>query len=384
MKHRFLGTAAVCFVSLAIQPVQAQFPLSATPPAPWINSGGLPPIKEAEVLPDHRVTFRIKAPKAQDATVSVGAEHADLHTYPMTKDAAGVWTATIDRAVPEGIYPYHFEIGGAAVRPGNFEVKGAQPAVYDAQDVPHGAYSIQNYRSKSWNKIRALGVYVPAEYFSEPNRRFPVMYYYDNPTSYIPGMHYREVLDNLIAQKKAVPMIFVVMEEDAASGKDAEGDRMRNSAEFAQEIMPLVDSRYRTLADRDHRAMAGISHNGGASWTTAVHNLDKLSYLGLLSSGMFGGLLPRTTGPYPFALYAPWEPGKVLPDATKSMLSPGHQLHLFYLACGEIDPRVNPTRVAVGQFKKYGVTPVFESYPGGHQPKAFRPAFVSYASKVFK
>jgi enterochelin esterase family protein len=373
-------------ISLAgtTQPVQAQFPLSTTPPAPWINSGGLPPIKEAEVLPDKRVTFRLEAPKATEVTVSVGTEHADIHKYSMTKGGDGIWSATIDRPVPTGIYPYHFELAGATVHPGNFEVKGPESAVYDVQDVPHGAYSIQNYHSQAWNKTRTLGVYVPAEYFSAPNRRFPVMYYYDNPMNYIGGMRYREVLDNLIAQKKAVPMIFVVMEEDASSGKDAEGDRMKNSTEFAQEIMPLVDQRYRTMADRDHRAMAGISHNGGASWTTAIHNLDKLSYLGLLSSGMFGGLLPRTTGPYPFALYAPWEPDKVLPDATKAMLVPGHQLHLFYLACGEIDPRVNPTRTAAEQFKKYGVNPVFESYAGGHQPKAFRPAFISYASKVFK
>jgi len=197
-------------------------------------------------------------------------------------------------------------------------------------------------------------------------------------------MRYREILDNLNAQKKAVPMIFVTMTEDASSGKDAEGDRMKNSAEFAQEIMPLVDSRYRTVPDRDHRAMAGISHNGGATWTTSTHNLDKLSYMGLLSSGMFGGLLPRTTGPYPFALYAPWQPDKVLPAATKTMLAPGHQLKLFYLACGDIDPRVGPTKIASEQFKKYGVNPVFESYPGGHQPKAFRPAFISFASRLFK
>jgi hypothetical protein len=138
------------------------------------------------------------------------------------------------------------------------------------------------------------------------------------------------------------------------------------------------------MPDRGHRAIAGISHNGGATWTTGLNNLDKVSYMGLLSSGMFGGLLPRTTGPYPFALYAPWEPDKVLPDATKAMVDSSHPLKLLYIADGDIDPRVVPTREAIGQFKQHGVTPVFEVYPGGHQPKAFRPAFISFASRIFK
>jgi enterochelin esterase-like enzyme len=66
------------------------------------------------------------------------------------------------------------------------------------------------------------------------------------------------------------------------------------------------------------------------------------------------------------------------------MLARGHQLKLFYLSDGNIDPRVNPTKTAAGEFEKYGVRPVFEVYPGGHQPKAFRPAFVSFVSRLFK
>jgi enterochelin esterase family protein len=305
----------------------------------------------------------------------------------MTKDADGVWSVTIDRPVPPGIYPYRFEIVGASVQPGNVEVRGPAPAIYDVQNVPHGSYSVENYFSASRNETRTLGVYLPAAYFADRNRKFPVLYYYDDPNSNIGGMRYREVLDNLIADKKAVPMIVVMMIEDSAlagGGTEGEIGRQRNIKEFAQDIVPLVDSRYRTISDRDHRAIAGISHNGGATWTTGLHNLDKVSYMGLLSSGMFGGLLPRTTGPYPFALYAPWEPDKVLPDATKAMLDTSHPLKLLYIADGDIDPRVIPTRQGIDQFKHYGVNPVFEVYPGGHQPKAFRPAFVSFASRIFK
>jgi enterochelin esterase family protein len=389
MKRTFLCTVATLALTVigAAQPVEAQFPLSTTPPAPWINSGGLPSIREAEVLPDKRVTFRLQAPNATEVTVVVGTEHADIHKYSMSKGDDGIWTATIDRPVPTGIYPYRFELAGATVHPGNFEVKGPESAIYTVQHVPHGTYSVENYYSKVRDSERALGVYLPAEYFSEPNRRFPVLYYYDDPLSNIGGMRYREVMDNLIAQKKAVPMIVVMMIEDSAlagSGANGEIGRQKNIGEFAQDIVPLVDSRYRTIADRDHRAIAGISHNGGATWTTGLNNLDKVASMGLLSSGMFGGLLPRTTGPYPFALYAPWEPDKVLPDATKAMKDSAHPLKLLYISDGDIDPRVVPTRKAIDQFKQYGVTPIFEVYPGGHQPKAFRPAYISLASRLFK
>ena len=373
--------AVACLVGA--HSLRAQTPLYTSPPPPWVNSGGLPEIKPAEVLPDRRVTFRIKAPEVDRATVSVGAEHADLHAYPMSKDDEGVWSVTIGPVAPE-IYPYRFEVAGLTVHAGEVEVPGAQPATYDVQNVPHGSYSVQNYFSKVRNATRILGIYLPAQYFTEPSRRFPVLYSYDDPASNIGGMRYRELMDNLIAQKKAVPMIMVMMIEDSISGTNAEPNRLRNSDEFAQDIMPLVDGLYRTIPDRDHRAMAGISHNAGATWTTGLHNLDKLSYIGMFSSGMFGGLLPRTTGPYPFATYAPWEPDKVLPDATKAMLAPGHQLKLFYLSDGDIDPRVTPTKQAIHDFERYGVHPLFEVYPGGHQPKAFRPAFMSFVSRIFQ
>ena len=375
------GVAALV---LTVIGASGQEPLTKVPPPPWINGGGEPPLKQAEVLSDHRITFRIKAPKATEVSVSVGAEHADLHTYPMMMGEDGIWSVTIPRVTTPEIYPYRFNLAGAVVQPGTVEVKGDAPAYYDVQDVPHGSYAIQDYFSKAWNKQRVLGVYLPAEYFSEPTRRFPVLYYYDNPVGFIGGMQYRTVLDNLIAQKKAVPFIFVQMTEDASSGTDAEGDRMKNSREFATEIIPLVDSRYRTIADRNHRAVGGISHNAGATWTTSITNLDKISWMGMLSSGMFGGLLPRTTGPHPFALYAPWEPEKVLPDATKAMKDPAHPLKLLYIADGDIDPRMPPTKIAVEQFKAHGVTPIFEVYPGGHQAKAFRPSFASFISKLFK
>jgi len=227
------------------------------------------------------------------------------------------------------------------------------------------------------SKRREMKVYVPPQYYSEPNRRFPVVYYYDDAGNGA-GMRYGELMDNLIAQKKAIPMVIVFLTDlaNVEFRKDPEAGRVKDGEELVQDIIPIVESHFRALPDRKDRALAGISHNAGATWTA-----DTFGSLGMLSSGMFGGLLPDPT-PGGFALYAPWQPDKVLPDATKRLNAnkPG----LFYISVGNIDPRVDPTRKGVEEMQAYGVKPVFEVYPGGHQAHAFRPAFISFVSKLFK
>ena len=375
--------AAALFVGMA-QPVSAQFPLYTSPPAPWINGEarmGL--VDPYEVLPDRKITFRLKAPQAEGVQVSVGSAHADLHTYPMTKDDKGVWSTTIGPVDPE-IYPYVFQLAGASVGRGMVEVKGATPALYDVQDVPHGSFASFKYFSKALNAQRELSVYVPPQYYSEPHRKFPVVYYYDDPGNGA-GMHYGEVMDNLIAQKKAVPMLIVSLTDVANTlyRKDTETGRVKDGDELVRDIIPFIESHYRTLQGRQNRALAGISHNAGATWTAGLGHLDTFGNLGMFSSGMFGGLLPDPT-PGGFALYGPWEPEKVLPAAAKKLLAPATKPKLFYISCGNIDPRVEPTRKGIEEMAGFGVKPVFEVYPGGHQAKAFRPAFVSFVSHLFK
>ena len=161
---------------------------------------------------------------------------------------------------------------------------------------------------------------------------------------------------------------------------DAEAARVINGQEVQADIIPFMEAHYRVLPGRDNRAMVGISHNGGSAFTAGTMNLDKFAYLGLLSTGMFGGLLPSPT----FTLYAPYEPDKLLPPLTKKLLTPGTKLKVFYLSSGTIDPRTPFIESAIGDFQKYGVKPIFEKFPGGHQDKAFRPAFIDFVSLLFK
>ena len=383
MKSAHLFAAAGFAMAMA-QTAQAQTPLYTSPPPPWVNGeANASLVAPFEVLPDRRITFRLKAPEAQSVSVSVGNEHADLHTYPMAKDDKGVWSTTIGPVDPE-IYPYAFSLAGASVNRGSVEVKGAAPAVYDAQDVPHGTFTNITYFSKVLNRRREVSVYVPPQYYSEPNRKFPVLYYYNDAGNNAGGRQ-TEIMDNLIAQQKAVPMIVVNLSDVANTvyRKDTEAGRVKDGEELFGDIVPLIESRYRILPGKENRALGGVSHNAGATWTVGMANLDKIGSIGMLSSGMFGGLLPDPT-PGGFALYAPWEPEKVLPFTTKKLLDPATKPRLFYIAAGDIDPRVNPTREAVKQMGTYGVKPVFEVYPGGHQGKATRPAYISFVSRLFK
>jgi enterochelin esterase family protein len=379
----FVGSSIYALLGVA-QPVSAQTPLYTSPPAPWINGeANMGQVVPYEVLRDRRITFRLKAPEAQSVKVSVGNAHADLHTYAMTKDDKGIWSTTIGPVDPE-IYPYSFELAGATVNRGNVEVKGATPALYDSQDVPHGTFTSITYFSAVLNKRRELTVYVPPQYYSEPSRKFPVLYYY-NDTGNDAGGRQTEMMDNLIAQKKAVPMLVVNLSDVANTiyRNDTEAGRVKDGEELVGDIIPLIEARYRLLPGRENRAIGGVSHNAGATWTVSLANRDKFGYIGMISSGMFGGLLPDPT-PGGFALYSPWEPDKVLPAATKKLLDPSTKPKLFYIACGDIDPRVNPTRTAVEQMATYGVKPIFEVYPGGHQGKATRPGYISFVSHLFK
>ena len=410
MNRRFLFGAAIASMAL-VQSAHAQTPLYTSPPPPWINSAGPAEFVSPDVQPDRKVAFHIKAPTAQEVILSIGSQHADLHTYPMTKDAKGVWSTSVGPIDP-GIYSFSYRIGGASVPQCNtegcssFEVKGATPAVYDVQNVPHGFFGRIYFQSKALGRSSELGVYLPAQYFSEPTRRFPVLYSWDGvmyeegadgrqESPYI--MPFQPMLDNMIAQKKAVPMIVVFMSEDSGrtfggaaldsslfkSGKAAETARLQESAEVADDIIPYVESHFRTLPGRQNRGIVGISHAGGATWTVGTNNLDKFGNLGLLSSGMFGGLLPRP-GDDGFALYPPWKPDEVLPPVTRKMKDPATKLKVFYMAAGDIDPRVIALKSAQKDFQRYGVNPIVEVFPGGHQEKAFIPMYVSFVSKLFR
>lgn len=386
MRPVFILAAAFAF-SVVSQPVLSQVPLTDKPIQPYVAGEGQQKYKSPEFLPDNRLTLRFLAPKAREVKLSIGTARFDQGVYPMIKDAEGVWSVTIGPVPPE-IYPYSFQVDGLSIRQGQLEVPAVSPQLFDRQRVPHGAMHEHIYFSKVQNRERNnLLVYTPPQYDTEPNRRFPVLYLWGgnergaNATNmWYPERRINDILDNMNAQKLAVPMIVVIMSyavPDEVGTSTAAGRDML-SREIGADIIPFIESHYRTLPGRENRGMAGASQQGATSFDVAMSNLDKIGNLGVFGTGLYGGLINSPT----FAPYPPFDFDKEMPGVAAKMKA--NKLKLWYMAVGTIDPREPFNEKAVAQFDKYGVKPVFKTFSGGHQDKVWRAATIDFLKLVFK
>jgi enterochelin esterase family protein len=361
-----------------------------------------------DVHGDHTITFRIAAAIATD----VKLHFADKNT-PMTKDEKGVWSATIGPVEPE-IYTYSYVIDGASVYAAidgagldntQVEVPGNPPRYDELQNVPHGTINLHTYDSQVQGRQRHFRVYLPPQYYSEPTRRFPVMYLFNgfDDVQWTTIGKVNVVLDNLIAQNKAVPMIIVMpfnrihgenlaqLAPYAAQAKTAEERAGLASSletiavfekELPNEIMPIVEQDYRVISDREHRAIAGLSFGGGTALGVGMRHLDMFGSIGEFATGTFGGTANPASG---YVGYGAFDPDKVAPGMYKKLTAPATKLKLLYLSCGEMDPRLPFQKKAYEEFKKQGVdNVVFESFPGGHEFKFFRRGMADFASQIFK
>ena len=258
---------------------------------------------------DLRVTFRIKAAQAKQVKLEGGA---GLVKSPldMTSSADGVWSITTPPAVP-GFHYYWFNVDGVRVNdPSSYswfgygressgiEIPEAGVDFYEPnQNVPHGEVRINSYYSRITSKWRRVHVYTPPNYERDPSARFPVLYLLhgagENERGWIQQGRAQNILDNLIASGSARPMIAVVDSGYAVfpatnSPAAARTNAMANAtAAFEQvmlkELIPFIDRRYRTLADREHRAMAGLSMGSGQTLNIALRHLDQFAWIGSMS-----------------------------------------------------------------------------------------------------
>lgn len=256
---------------------------------------------------DLSATFRIQAPSAQSMQVDICGKK-----YPMTKDAAGIWEATTDPLVV-GFHYYFLLIDGVSVvDPASQTFFGcgrmasgieipepkAESAYYSYQkDVPHGQVRECYYFSKVEGKQRRCFVYTPAEYETNPTKRYPVLYLQhgmgEDETGWSRQGKMAFILDNQISEKKCVPMIVVM---DYGNCGYIHGTKKGESQkEFGalftpiliNDIIPYIDSNFRTLSDRDNRAMAGLSWGGHQTFVTTLNNIDKFSHIGAFSGALF-------------------------------------------------------------------------------------------------
>lgn len=252
---------------------------------------------------DGSVLFHIHAPHAKRVEVKGQFVSGNV---PLIKDAKGVWSTTVKVDKPD-IYPYNFIVDGVAVAdPGNallfpnesfksslLEIPDPE-ALYTIHPVPHGKVHYCTYKSEVLKQYRNVLVYTPAEYDSLLNKRYPVFYLVSGTTdteeTWYKAGRANTILDNLIAREQADPMIVVMPYGYMNNGTPrpstlAAADMYSTFArELTECVMPYVEKNYRTIANREHRAIAGFSRGGGQSMFTALKHIDKFAWLGSYSA----------------------------------------------------------------------------------------------------
>jgi len=274
------------------------------------------------------VTFRLDAPDAQKVQILPGGMDNGLGKGPfdMTRDEEGVWTVTTPPAVP-GFHYYWLLVDGVAVndpssdthfgygrQTSGVEVPEEGVDFYDPKDVPHGEVRARWYRSAITGTWRRAHVYTPPDYDVDTGARYPVLYLQhgagEDDTSWTKQGRANFILDNLIAAGEAVPMI-VVMDEGYATrvGEDPAPlsrrggviDRQALHRRFKTfesvvlvELIPMIDATYRTIPDREHRALAGLSMGGAQTLHIALGHLDTFAHIGVFSGAPLGDFDAQT------------------------------------------------------------------------------------------
>ena len=273
-------------------------------------------VRSPEVTPDGSITFRLYAPKAHKVTV-LGDWINGI--APLTEGEGGVWEYTT-APLPSELYTYRFYVDGLiGLDPGNpftlrdvgttfsyFYVDGDKASYYQVQDVPHGNVEQIWYRSGATGKDRRLSVYLPAAY--DGKKKFPVLYLLHgsggDENAWLELGKTARIMDNLIARGEAVPMI-VVMPNGNIGAQAAPGETPDNlafrpvmsneipssykngtyEASFG-EIVSFIDGRYKTVRNRQSRAVAGLSMGGFHSLYISLNHPDLFSWTGLFSAGL--------------------------------------------------------------------------------------------------
>jgi enterochelin esterase family protein len=294
-----------------------------------------------------------------------------------------------------------------------FTVPGAE--MMDATDVPHGAVARVFYYSTVLKTTRRMHIYTPPGYESG-NQKYPVFYLLhgsgDTDDAWVSVGRATFILDSLIAAKKAKPMI-VVMPAGHQPGNAGFGGPPPAAAapgappatptvnpftnEFMTDMLPYVEKNYRTINDRQHRAIAGLSMGGSQTLDIAFTHLDKFAEIGVFSSGAsLGGGGGRRGAAAPGAPGAPAAPAAATPaqparpgwedthkaDLDNASLKKGTKL--IWLSTGKDDNLITNTRSTVDLLKKHGFEPVFQESPGAHSWFNWRNYLIEFAPQLFQ
>ncbi len=348
------------------------------------------PVVSPDVGPGGRVTFRLRAPRAQSVTLSLeGAP-----PMAMQRDDVGVWATTTPPLGPD-FYGYSYVADDVAVLdPGNGALKpnllGSQNIVHvpggtdlpwEVADVPHGTLHRHFYRSAIVGDQRDFYVYTPPGYDAARSAPYPVLYllhgFSDDATGWVAVGRANVILDNLVARGEAVPMLVVMplgygAPEILAGGFGGFGkDRAlmtrnfdRFKASLLGEVVPAVESNYRAASDRTGRAIAGLSMGGAESLYVGLNEVDRFAWVGSFSAGglteAFDDFFPRF-------------------DAEAA-----GRLELLFVSCGKDDHLIGMHRKLHAWLEAKGASHVEMETAGAHTWMVWRRNLATLVRSLFR
>lgn len=339
--------------------------------------------KYPQVLPDSRVVFRMKAPEAQKLQIDLGKK------YDMAKDTGGFWQVTTD-SIGEGFHYYSLLIDGVPVADpasetfygmgrmaSGIEIPFVRGGYYGVKDVPHGDIRIKRYFSNATNSWRQFYLYTPPGY-DNSTEKYPVLYLLhgggEDQRGWATQGKTDLILDNLIAEQKAKPML-VVMVDGNLSGGGAGGFGEQALRMFENElknaVIPFVEKNYRVQTDAKSRALAGLSMGGLQTLYAGVKNTNMFSYLGVFSSGWWTNQPALSNPQYEFM--------------KTNAATINNNLKSFWISMGgKEDIAHNNCQAMMKKFDELGVKYTYSEYPGGHTWPVWRNNLYNFAQVLFK
>lgn len=345
----------------------------ADPDPPVRSPQRPPPIRSPEVASDRHVTFRLRAPKA--STVAVNGQWPNGNAT-MTKGSNDVWSVTVGPVEP-GVWEYSFRVDDLSmIDPGNPAIKpmreprtsilhvpGDPPLVFDFQDVPHGVVHSHTYRSKSLGRLRGLSVYTPPGY-EESRTRYPTLYLQhgsgDNQDTWTVHGKAHWILDNLIAQGRAKPMIIVMMDGHAAP----ENNTGLFERDLLEDVLPFIEANYRVKTEAASRGIVGLSMGGGQSLTIGLNHADRFGYV-----GGFSASVPAS---------------EAVAAALNNAQATNKKLKLLWIACGKDDFLLQRNDVFIATLKEKGIRHEWYLTAGNHSWPIWRGYLADFVPRLFR
>lgn len=371
------------FSQLIFKPVDIssfdKYPVAGAPAATNVRNAAYP-----QITTDSRVIFRIKAPDAKKVQVDLGRK------YDLVKDTAGFWMVTTD-SISEGFHYYSLLIDGLALADpasetfygmgrmaSGIEIPFSGGGYYAVRNLPHGDIRIKRYFSAVTNSWRQFYIYTPPGYDTAYGQSYPILYILhgggEDQRGWATQGKTDLILDNLIAEQKAKPMLVLMMDGNLGAGGLAgfgEKSLQLFERELKEAVMPFAEKNFRIAKGSANTALAGLSMGGLQTLYAGVKNTDRFGYLGVFSSGWWANQP---------ALSDPWY---AYLKNNQSVIN--SNLKQFWIAMGgKEDIAWNNCQIMMNKMKEMDIRFSYTEYPGGHTWPVWRNNLYNFAQLLFK